>query len=148
MDQELEDKLYAKYPYLFSNKDKGIKSSCMAFGCDCGSGWYDILSSLCWIITQHEENIKWNREYLEKNNPEKLKDEPEYFPVKFDQVKEKFGGLRVYYSGGDSYVAGAIAMASEMSYKICEVCGQKGTPNQKGWVITLCESCRDKTYKG
>lgn len=144
MDQELQDKLYIKYPDLFSNKDKDIKSSCMAWGCDCGSGWYNILSSLCWIITQHEENIKDHKEYLEKNNPDKLKDNPEYTAVKFDQVKEKFGGLRVYYSGGDSYVAGAVGMASEMSYKTCEVCGNSGRPNKGGWIVTLCDNCRNK----
>ena len=137
--------LYEKYPDLFANKNKSIKESCMAWGIECNFGWYDILSALCWSIQDHEKNLKWHREYLEKNNPEKLKDEPEYFPVKFDQIKEKFGGLRIYYSGGDSYISGAISMASEMSYKICEVCGNSGKPNKGGWIVTLCENCRTDT---
>jgi len=86
----------------------------MAWGCECGNGWYDILSSLCWMITQHEENKKHNREYLEKNDPEKLKELPEYFSVKFDQIKEKFGLLRMYCSEYDSYINGVIDMASEI----------------------------------
>ena len=81
MNAELQNKLYEKYPDLFSNKNKDIMSSCMAWGIECNNGWYDILSSLCWMIKQHEDNIKWNREYLEKNDPEKLKEKPEYFPV-------------------------------------------------------------------
>jgi hypothetical protein len=148
MDAELQNKLYEKYPEFFSNKDKDIMSSCMAWGIECNSGWYDILSSLCWMIKQHEDNIKSNREYLEKNNPERLQEKPEYFPVKFDQVKEKYGGLRVYFSGGDDYIEGLVSMAESFSYHVCEVCGQKGKPNKGGWITTLCENCRSKTYAG
>jgi hypothetical protein len=148
MNAELQNKLYEKYPDLFSNKNKDIMSSCMAWGIECNNGWYDILSSLCWMIKQHEDNIKSNREYLEKNDPEKLKEKPEYFPVKFDQIKEKYGGLRVYFSGGDDYIEGLVSMAENFSYRVCEVCGQKGNPNKGGWITTLCEDCRSKTYAG
>ena len=148
MDQELQDKLYEKYPQFFSNKDKGIKSSPMAWGCDCGNGWYDLISCLCWMIRQHEDNKKWRKKYLEENDPEKLKQEPEYFPVKFDQIKEKYGGLRAYFSGGDDYVEGLVSMAEAMSYKICEVCGERGNPNKGGWISTLCNSCRCKNEQG
>jgi hypothetical protein len=94
------------------------------------------------MIAQHEHNEDDNRKYLEKNDPEKLASLPEYFPVKFDQVKEKYGGLRLYFSGGDKYVEGLVSMAEAMSYKICEVCGNKGQPNEGGWITTLCDSCR------
>lgn len=142
MDLELQNKLYEKYPELFSNKDKDIRSSCMAWGCECGNGWYDIISNLCWMIKQHEDNKKWRNKYLQEKEPERLKDEPEYFPVKFDQVKEKYGGLRIYFSGGDDYVEGLVSMAEAISYKICEVCGNKGQPNKGGWITTLCDVCR------
>lgn len=145
MDVELQDKLYQKYPDLFSNRTKSPMESCMSWGCEIGNGWFDIVSSLCWMIQQHENNKRWHREYLEKNDLEKLKSEPEYFPVKFDQVKEKFGGLRIYFSGGDDYVEGLVSMAEAISYKTCETCGQKGEPNKGGWITTLCENCRDET---
>lgn len=148
MDQELQYKLYEKYPQFFSNKDKGIKSSPMAWGCECGNGWHDLISCLCWMIRQHEDNKKWRKKYLEENDPEKLKQEPEYFPVKFDQIKEKYGGLRAYFSGGDDYVEGLVSMAEAMSYKICEVCGERGNPNKGGWISTLCNSCRSKNEQG
>ena len=142
MDAELQQKLYDKYPDLFSNKDKDIRSSCMAWGCECGNGWYEIISSVCWMIKQHERNKEGNRKYLENNDPERLASLPEYFPVKFDQVKEKYGGLRLYFSGGDEYIEGLVSMAEAFSYQVCENCGNKGQPNKGGWISTLCESCR------
>lgn len=152
MDQELQNQLFQKYPDLFSNKDKGIKSSCMAWGIECGNGWFDIISPLCWMIKQYEDNIRWRQEWKQKQNSEVQKDfnvsvegdEPEYFPVKFDQVKEKYGGLRVYFTGGDDYVEGLVSMAESFSYKICEVCGDRGSPNEGGWISTLCDKCRNQ----
>lgn len=137
--------LYEKYPDLFQNRHKTTMQSCMSFGIECDRGWYEIISSVCWMIQQHEDDKRSRKEYLEKNEPERLASEPEYFPVKFDQVKEKYGGLRLYFSGGDDYVEGLVSMAEAMSYKICEVCGNKGEPNKGGWITTLCENCRNKT---
>ena len=134
--------LYEKYPNLFENRFKSPRESCMSFGVECGLGWYEIISNVCWMIAQHERNKEGNKKYLEKNDPEKLATLPEYFPVKFDQVKEKYGGLRLYFSGGDEYVEGLISMAEAFSYTVCEVCGNKGEPNKGGWISTLCESCR------
>ena len=139
MDQELQNQLFEKYPDLFSNKDKDIMSSCMGWGIEAGNGWYDIISSVCWMIKQHEDNIKWQTEYKQKTEPDYQSD---YFPVKFDQVKEKYGGLRLYFSGGDEYVEGLVSMGEAMSYKICEVCGNKGKSNEGGWISTLCDGCR------
>ena len=55
------------------------------------------------------------------------------------QVKEKFGGLRFYYEGGDEYINGLSAMAESMSYVTCETCGKPGKSTSDGWIRTLCE---------
>jgi hypothetical protein len=144
MDQELQDKLFEKYPQIFINRTKSPMESCMSWGCEVGNGWYELLSSLCWRIFQHEKNIEDKKRIL-ADQPERIKEELEYFPVKFDQVKEKYGGLRVYFTGGDNYVEGVIGMAEEYSYKVCEVCGNSGKPNKGGWITTLCDSCRNKS---
>lgn len=151
MDQELQNQLFDKYPQFFTNKDKGIQSSCMTWGCECGNGWYEILASLCWMIRQHEDNKRWQKEWIEKQKKDiqesmglKIEgEEPDYFPVKFDQIKEKYGGLRIYFSGGDDYVEGLVSMAEAISYKICEVCGNKGECNKSGWFSTLCNTHRE-----
>jgi hypothetical protein len=143
MNSELQNQLYAKYPQLFVNKDKTPMQSPMCFGIECGEGWYDILSSLCWMIKQHEENIAERIRIGNKFDTQNDKKDLEYFPVKFDQIKEKYGGLRVYFSGGDEYVEGLVSMAEAMSYKICDVCGNKGEPNKEGWISTRCEAHRN-----
>lgn len=127
MQDELQQKLFEKYPNLFENRHKSIQESCMAWGIECDDGWYDIIDNLCNEITQNE-NI--------------AKDKIDYQPFKFDQVKEKFGGLRAYSSGGNDYTRGLKHMAEAMSYCICEHCGNKGRPNTSGWIATLCDNCR------
>jgi hypothetical protein len=145
MDQELQDQLFQKYPDLFSNRTKSPRESCMSWGCEVGNGWYELLSSLCWRIFQHNRNIADRLRIRTKNDVPNNQSDIDYAPVKFDQVKEKYGGLRVYYSGGDDYVRGIVSMAEEYSYKVCGVCGNAGKPNKGGWITTLCDSCRNKT---
>lgn len=142
MNEELQDKLYEKYPDLFSNKIKSPTESCMSWGCEVGDGWYDILSCLCYSIVQYENMIKNSNTWSETQFGELAQKYKNYCPVKFDQVKEKYGGLRVYFNGGDDYVDGLISMAETMSYKICEVCGNPGKPNESGWIVTLCDNCQ------
>ena len=144
MNQELQNTLFEKYPQLFSNRTKSRMESCMCWGIECNDGWYEILSSVCWRIFQHEENISERIAVRNKFDTPNDQTDLDYVPVKFDQIKEKFGGLRIYFSGGDDYVEGIIGMAEEMSYKICEVCGNSGKPNKGGWIITLCNSCKNK----
>lgn len=139
MSPELENKLYEDFPVLFENRNKSPQQSCLAFGIECGDGWYDIIRSVCWEIKQHEENVSRQNKWQLEKDPNY---ESNYIPVKFDQIKEKFGGLRIYFSGGDDRVRGIVGLAEEMSYKLCEVCGNKGRPNEGGWISTLCDAHR------
>jgi len=144
MDQELQNTLLEKYPRLFSNMSKSSMESCMYWGIECNNGWYELLSSICWRIFQHEQNISERIAVRNKFGTQNDQSDLDYIPVKFDQIKEKFGGLRIYFSGGDDYVEGIIDMAEEYSYKVCEVCGNSGKPNKGGWITTLCNNCRNK----
>jgi hypothetical protein len=58
--------------------------------------------------------------------------------VTLDQVKEKFGTLRFYYTGGDDYISGLVSMAESMSGVTCEECGKPGTQTSGGWIKTVC----------
>ena len=131
MKEELEKKLFENYPGIFKQKDLPATHTAMCWGIACGDGWYDIIDTLC-------SNIK---HYARQQN---LKDDAGEFVVEALQVKEKFGGLRFYICGGDTYTDGLISMAESMSCKICEECGCPGKGNKNGWIKTLCLPCREK----
>lgn len=69
---------------------------------------------------------------------------PECPQVVVQQVKEKFGSLRFYYSGGDDYIGGLVSMAESMSGITCEECGAPGETGGTGWITTLCEKHRQE----
>ena len=62
------------------------------------------------------------------------------------QVKEKFGGLRFYITGGSEEIHNLIDAAEDLSFETCEDCGTKEnvTVNKVGWIATLCDKCRSK----
>ncbi len=115
-----------------------------------GPGWWPIVETLCGVINSH---VEWNnaqRALLTTSNPYKTSVPPEIAPVRVIQVKEKFGGLRFYYDGGDDYVDGLVRMAECWASTVCEECGAPGARRSGGWVKTLCdhhEAERQKRYK-
>lgn len=126
-DQEFNEyetfarKMEIAYPKMFEGKYGGFAV---------GKGWYPILEQLCANIQQH---IKW------KNR------ESEVVPqVIVEQIKEKFGGLRFYYQGGDAEISGMVRMAEAWADVACEECGGIGKRRSGGWVRTLCDLHEDE----
>jgi hypothetical protein len=91
----------------------------------CGEGWWPILESLCGQIQHH---INW------KNKKSEVVPQ-----VTVAQIKEKFGGLRFYYSGGDDEISGMVRMAEAWADHSCETCGAPGKQREGGWIKTLCD---------
>ena len=108
-----EKRLTEKYPEIFSQAHSGIAV---------GEGWWPIIESLCSSIQHH---IKWKK--------------GECPQVVVMQIKEKFGGLRFYYDGGDDYINGMVSMAESWANKSCETCGAPGKTREGGWIKTLCD---------
>jgi len=101
-------------------------------GFSCGPGWYPILEKLCANIQSH---IDWKNEQFEKYG------RGEAVPqVVAAQIKEKFGGLRFYYDGGDDTVRGMVRMAEAWADSSCEDCGAPGRQRNSGWIRTLCDA--------
>lgn len=123
MRQELDEALCAKYPKLFAQRHLPTTQTCMCWGFECGDGWYDLIDRLCGCI----------QSYIDNNQHKNIQQ------VVVTQVKEKFGGLRFYYDGGDDLIFGMTWFAQSLSYTICEECGAKGKPNKGGWIRTTCE---------
>jgi hypothetical protein len=60
--------------------------------------------------------------------------------ILIDQVKEKYGGLRIYSSPmHDEFDKFILALETE-SYKLCEICGDAGSLRGSGWYKTLCDA--------
>jgi hypothetical protein len=138
MRQELDKLLCERYPKMMINRNKDMKETCMCWGFECGDGWFTILDELMGNIQHH---IDW------KNRKEEL-----VAQVTLDQVKEKFGTLRFYYTGGDDVIDGMVRMAEAMSGVTCESCGAQAKTNWPktenggigGCVRTECKPCEEK----
>lgn len=94
---------------------------------------------------------QWQRNQIDDDlkDPEpQLRHVPQACPqVVAMQVKEKFGTLRFYYSGGDEYISGIEAMADSMSAVTCETCGAPGKSRSGGWIQTLCDTHAEEAGK-
>ena len=103
-----------KYPKMFSQHYGGFAI---------GKGWWPIIEGLCATIQGH---IEWKK--------------GECPQVVVAQIKEKFGGLRFYYDGGDEQIRGMVYMAELWASSSCEICGNVGTSRTDGWIKTLCDT--------
>jgi hypothetical protein len=137
MRLELDKLLCEKYPKMMVNRNKNMQETCMCWGFECGDGWFNILDQLMSNIQHH---IDWNNQNFDKG----YKQYKQVAQVTLDQVKEKFGTLRFYYTGGDDIIDGMVRMAESMSGCTCEECGNIGKSRGGGWIHTYCESCETK----
>ena len=112
-----------------------MSETCMCWGICVDSGWLKLIDTLCEEIAQHVETENTYGDTGKTLHFEAV------------QVKEKFGGLRFYYDGGDERISGMVNMAQAMSFNICETCGNAGQLyRRKGgfWIKTLCPACAEK----
>jgi hypothetical protein len=119
MSEEYEvfaKKMEEQFPKMFASRYGGFAV---------GSGWYPILEVLCANIQSH---IDWQ-----------VKQGKDIAQVEVNQIKEKFGGLRFYYSGGDDEISGMVRMAEAWADIACEECGAAGKRRDGGWIRTLCD---------
>ncbi len=119
-----------------------------------GPGWTSILKVLDALMVssvahavQHATVVK--EEYRDKECNADAS-------ISILQIKEKFGGLRVYWQGsglGDriwNQVSGSVNMAEGMAYQTCERCGSMEEVENRpragakySRTLTLCGSCHE-----
>jgi hypothetical protein len=119
---EFAKRMETRFPKMFAGQYGG-------FAVD--AGWWPIIESLCANIQSHTDWWNKNRETR-----------PVVEQVVVEQIKEKFGGLRFYYQGGDDQISGMVRMAEAWASHACEECGAPGTAGGKGWIKTLCPTHR------
>ena len=159
MNKELDEKLCADYPLIFGDRNKPMNQTAMCWGFSCGDGWYNIIDTLCRLLTSSYRIAKDQYEYwlplIGHPHPwrdgetvtqetvdelkAKLDEEAAKVPVA-SQVKEKFGGLRFYVQAATDKAYNYITFAESMSYRTCEECGAPGKTYTDGWHATLCEA--------
>lgn len=74
--------LFDTYPIVFRNTSLSESESCMAFGVECGPGWYDCINTMSARLEFLNE--RFYRRYG--------------LYIAYDQIKEKHGLLTVYWS--------------------------------------------------
>jgi hypothetical protein len=128
MRTELESKLSKNYPKIFANQSS-FDAHIEYLGIECSDGWYPIINALC-------SNIQSYLDWINRNQDSP----PIVQQVVVTQIKEKFGGLRFYYDGGDDRILGMLSMAESMADITCEKCGSPGKRRGKGWIYTACNA--------
>lgn len=103
------------------------------YGVECDDGWYDvIIPTLIKIAGIDQEKA-----------------------IRIFQIKEKFGGLRIYMEFPDDHdfytkVSELISNAEHDSMFICELCGSDedvttaSISEKRSYIRTLCSICRKK----
>lgn len=151
MTENLEKQLYLIDPVFFEeaiaciNKEMNSMDTCMAFGCECGDGWFEPLKL-----------------FVQKTHI--LNDIGKNYNIKFvcNQLKEKFGTLRVYSStkkieDEKDFKSGfevlekmfddALKQCEDDCLHVCEKCGADGGLNNEniietsGWISYICKKC-------
>ena len=137
---------------LYCNKNLPMTQSLCCFGWECGSGWFYVLNEMSCKL--EALNLLYYPKYKVK--------------IQADQVKEKFGTLRFYFSvicediehtkeqevvitAMNSWAEEIVHWAEDECYKTCEECGRQiGTDwsprcETSGWITYLCDKCAAKT---
>ena len=106
MTQALDDLLCQRYPALYADRHGDEQSTAMCWGFEIGDGWFAIVDAISEILT--------------------LQAKAAGVPCPaVQQVKQKFGSLR-FRVEAPATGRHAIALAEEMSRRICEISGCPG----------------------
>jgi len=117
------DDLIARYPLLF-----GLSPDYRSGRPETGDGWRDLLET---AIARLADAVKATPDVS----------------LRIDQIKEKFGTLRLYVSGtfvADESARAAVELAIDLaearSATTCETCGDEGRLYERrgGWLATAC----------
>jgi hypothetical protein len=124
MSPDLDAKLCADFPLLYSARHADTRHTLSHVGFETGDGWFDIIYELSAKL----ENL------IEKLPPGEGNS---YYAV---QVKEKFGLLSFYMSKVTEEMRSLIGEAEGKSASTCEECEQRGKLRGGRCLKTLCEA--------
>ena len=154
MDSTYEKALYEIDPDFFSEAiacTNGVLTevdTCMAWGCECGDGWFKPLKKFVRKVKELNAMAKsYNAVFV------------------CEQLKEKYGELRVYYSIKkydpekeitdidrvnilESILFDCLQQAEKECWNVCEICGcDNDIITTKGYIQRICKQCYDRRGK-
>jgi len=93
------------------------------FGIECDKGWESLYQPIIQYVNDYNEN------HEDK--------------IEIHQIKEKFGGLRIYVDNAPAELKTMIEEAEALSFSTCEKCGSTKNVGTfgKSWYRTLCKKC-------
>lgn len=124
MSPEKDAKLVADFPLLYRRRHDSPKETCMCWGFACADGWEPIIRLTSAALEAHAKAVAPH--------------------LCAEQVKEKFGSLRIYLNHHDELVHALQVLAGWLSETTCEECGTRPAricQRPTGSVRTLCETC-------
>ena len=121
-DAKYGEGFMSRFPILFQERKKSMQETCMCWGIECPKGWWHILDQICTVLEFH------NMEFKEKHG----------IAIVADQVKEKFGTLRFYYTIRDVDKDGVVIETCAEDTRVAD------EENQRRIAIDYLEMLADK----
>jgi hypothetical protein len=139
MNKELDLKLVERYSKILKEYGGDMKQTCMHWGLECDDGWFNFLNECL-------NKLQYFCDLCSKEGRE--------VQVVANQIKEKYGTLRFYYTtygANDTeskIIDDIISETERKSGYICENTGKDGEIcSRGGWYKTLCyEEARKLGY--
>ncbi len=124
-----DKQLILKYPELFGLPPFDPTKTLIGFGFEVNKGWLPIL----------EKGFKKISEIINEGHIQDFR---------ICQVKEKFGGLRIYCNYYMDQVDEVIEAMEKECAHTCDLCGSpEGKLRQDMWLTVRCNSCYDNWKK-
>ena len=106
------------------------------FGVECDKGWYPLVKKAIAAVARYNGINQCD---------------PDFGPVEFSQIKEKYGELCLYLNYYPTkYLEDEIRDIEMESVQYCEHCGTKEnvrTQDINGWIYTYCNNCAKEEIK-
>lgn len=121
-----DEALMRRYPEIFGPGPWPVNDTMLGWGLTIGDGWMSLLERLCADLSS-------------------IIAEDDLADFRTQQVKEKFGSLRIYARGGNERTWALIEAAVRTSQQTCEGCGDPSKIRSwGGWHTTMCDACIER----
>jgi hypothetical protein len=158
MNDELTKYLVEKYPKILKQSDVNKDHCYGLFGIECSDGWFlhldrmfnsiqsmiDFSESNYENLQRHYNKLPWYKKLMslyKRSRYHYFRNNQTPIPqVTALQIKEKFGTLRFYYTGGDERLTPIVDFYESYTQYICEDCGSTvDVGSTSGWIRNVCQ---------